>query len=97
MAIHRGRYEPCSRFWHFAASSGGLVYIRGGNTADFNSENSKQQLANTIEQFDPIRDVWRQLKTKGAPHPGLSAVACASFGGYLYTFGGLTESGFTVL
>ena len=82
------RYEPCSRFWHSAASAEGLVYIRGGNTADFNSENCRQQLAKTIEQFDPINDIWRQLTTKGAPHPGLSAVACASFGGYLYTFGG---------
>ena len=88
MATHRDRYEPCSRFWHFAVSSGGLVYIRGGSTADFNSGNSRQQLAKTIEQFDPTKEVWRQLKTKGVPHPGLSAVACVSFGGCLYTFGG---------
>ena len=56
---------------------------------DFNrSEKSKQQLATSIEEFDPAKDVWRQLMMKGAPHPGLSAVACASFGGYLYAFGG---------
>ena len=82
------RYEPCSRFWHSAASVEGLVYIRGGSTTDFNSENSRKQLAKYIEEFDPTKDVWRQLTTKGAPHPGLSAVACTSFGGYLYTFGG---------
>ena len=88
MARHQSRYEPYSRFWHSAASSSGLVYIRGGSTANFNSENSRQQLAETIELFDPIKDFWRQLTTRGTPHPGLSAVACASFGGYLYTFGG---------
>ena len=83
------RYEPCSRFWHSAVFAEGLVYIRGGSTADFNSErNFRQQLAKTIEQFDPIKDIWRQLTTKGDAHPGLSAVACASFGGYLYAFGG---------
>ena len=56
---------------------------------DFNrSENFKQQLATSIEEFDPTKNAWRQLTTKGAPHPGLSAVACVSFGGYLYAFGG---------
>ena len=80
------RYEPCSRFWHSAASVEGLVYIRGGNTSDFNS--SKQELASTLEQFDPVHDAWRKLTTKGTPHPGLSAVACASSGGCLYTYGG---------
>ena len=88
MAAHQNRYEPSSRFWHSAASIEGLVYIRGGSTSDFNSEACRQHLAKTIEQFDPIHDVWRQLTTTGAPHPGLSAVACASFSGYLYTFGG---------
>ena len=80
------RYEPRSRFWHFAASVEGLVYIRGGNTSDFSS--SKRELASTLEQFDPVHDAWRKLTTKGAPHPGLSAVACSSSGGYLYTYGG---------
>ena len=89
MDAHQSQYQPCSRFWHSAASSEGLVYIRGGSTVDFNrSEKSKQQLATSIEEFDPAKDVWRQLTMKGAPHPGLSAVACASFGGYLYAFGG---------
>ena len=66
-----------------------LYTWRKHSTVDFNrSEKSKQQLATSIEEFDPAKDVWRQLTTKGAPHPGLSAVACASFGGYLYAFGG---------
>ena len=82
------RYEPCPRFWHSAASVEGLVYIRGGSITDFNSENSRKQLATSIEEFDPISDIWRQLTTKGDAHPGLSAVACTSFGGHLYAFGG---------
>ena len=82
----QGRYEPRSRFWHFAAAVDGFIYIRGGNTSNFNS--FKLELARTLEQFDPLNDVWRKLTTRGALHPGLSAVACASFGGYLYTFGG---------
>ena len=82
------RYEPCSRFWHSAASVEGLIYIRGGSITDFNLENSRKQLAKSIDEFDPTKDVWRQLMTKGVPHPGLSAVVCISFGGCLYTFGG---------
>ena len=80
------RYEPHSRFWHFAASVEGLLYIRGGNVSHFN--NCKEELASTLEQFDPVHDGWRKLKTKGTAHPALSAVACASSGGYLYTYGG---------
>lgn len=42
-----------------------------------------------IELFDAKNRAWRQLKTKGDRHPGLSAVACASFENYLYAYGGL--------
>ena len=82
------RYEPSSRFWHSAASVEGFLYIWGGNTLDFKLQNCRRELAGKIEKFDPVNDVWRQLKTTGTPHPGLSAVACASFGEYVYAYGG---------
>ena len=84
----QNRYKPSSRFWHIATSLKEMVYIRGGNTPDFSTESCKQRLSGTLEQFDPVNDVWHQLITRGTPHPGLSAVACASFGGCLYAYGG---------
>ena len=84
-------YEPSARFLHFAFSIDRRVYVRGGRTDDFESgsEDGKLELANSIEQFDPFLEVWRQLKTTvGAPHPRLSGAACVSFGENVYMYGG---------
>ena len=80
--------EPHPRFWHSASSVQGKVYVRGGSTPQFDTDEGKRELAATIEEYDPINQVWHQLKTTGAFHPGLSAVACTAFGDYLYAYGG---------
>lgn len=83
------QYEPSARFWHFSHLNGSKVYIRGGCTTNFDSKSGRKEVAETIEQFDTDSGIWCKLKTKGTPHPGLTAVACARlFGKYLYTFGG---------
>ena len=80
--------EPHPRFWHSAVSVQGKIYVRGGSTPQFDTDEGKLELATTIEEYDPINQVWRQLKTTGAFHPGLSAVACTAVGDYLYAYGG---------
>ena len=84
--------EPCPRFWHSAVSVQGKVYVRGGSTPNFDTDEGKRELATTIEEYDPINQVWRQLKTSGTYHPGLSAVACATIGDHLYAYGGFDGS-----
>ena len=79
-------YEPSARFLHSAFSIDGRVYVWGGRTDDF--ESGKLKLANSIEQFDPFLEVWRQLNTVGTPHPGLDRAACVSFGENVYMYGG---------
>ena len=80
--------EPHPRFWHSAFSVQGKIYIRGGSTQHFDTDEGKKELATTIEEYDPVSQVWRQLKTTGPFHPGLSAVACTAFGDYLFAYGG---------
>ena len=79
-------YEPSARFLHSAFSIDGRVYVRGGRTDDF--ESGKLKLANSIEQFDPFLEVWRQLNTVGTPHPELVDAACVSLGENVYMYGG---------
>ena len=80
--------EPHPRFWHSAVSMQGKVYVRGGSSSNFDTDDGKRVLATTIEEYDPINHAWHQLITAGAFHPGLSAVACTSFGDHLYAYGG---------
>lgn len=80
--------QPQPRFWHSAFSVHGRIYVRGGSTAHFDTDEGKRELATTIEEYDPINHVWCQHKTVGAYHPGLSAVACTAFGDYMYAYGG---------
>ena len=80
--------QPHPRFWHSAVSAQGKLYIRGGSTPAFDTDEGKRELATKIEEYDPIIHVWRQLETTGKYHPGLSAVACTAFGNRLYAYGG---------
>lgn len=80
--------DPSSRFWHTAQLIQGKVYIRGGCTGEFGDEKSRNVLANTVEAFDVNDRKWGKVDTKGDPHPGLTAVASASSGKYIYSFGG---------
>ena len=85
--------EPAARFYHAAFSVEGRVYVRGGRTADFElgSEDEKIKLATCIEQFDPYLEVsWRQLNTRGTPHPGLVAPGCTSLEEHVYMYGGFS-------
>lgn len=46
------------------------------------------ELASTIELFNPWMETWRQLRTEGTPPPGLYHGASAHLGHYFYTYGG---------
>ena len=78
-------YEPTPRFWHHAFLHGGQIYVRGGRTPHFRSQRS--QLATTIEQFEPAKEVWQQIDTDGTPHPELTQVTCVCVGDLLYLYG----------
>lgn len=80
--------DPASRFWHTAQLFQDKMYIRGGCIGKFEDEEARRVLINTIETFDANDRKWRKVDTKGDPHPGLTAVACASSGKHMYTFGG---------
>ena len=54
--------EPHPRFWHSAVSVQGKIYVRGGSTPQFDTDECKKELTTTIEEYDPINQVWYQLK-----------------------------------
>ena len=79
---------PSPRFWHFSQLVEGNVYIGGGNIPTYKKKTGRAHLVTTIEKFDVKERIWQQLETKGDHHPGLTGVASASFGKYLFAFGG---------
>ena len=79
---------PTSRFWHFSQLVGSNVYVGGGNIPSYKSKRGRARLTRTIEQFNVEERTWQQLETTGDHHPGLTGVACASFGKYLFAYGG---------
>ena len=89
-----GWHEPHSRFWHSSQLVGESVVIRGGCIPGIDNKKGRREMVKKIEAFDVKIRKWRERKTnKGDCHPGLSAVACASYGKYLYAYGGLDGSG----
>ena len=85
--------EPSPRFWHSAQILGEKLYIRGGCTQRYDDEEERDELLKTIEEFDANDRKWRKVVTKGDHHPGLTDVACTSFGNYLYAYGGNNSKG----
>ena len=82
-------YEPSSRFWHSAELIGKKFYIRGGCISQYEQEQERRALSNTIEEFDVFNErKWQTVPTSGARHPGLTAVICTSIGKYLFVYGG---------
>jgi N-acetylneuraminic acid mutarotase len=83
-------YEPAARLYHVSFLVEGKLYLWGGETQDvaFGDQEKIVELARRIEQFDPYLEVWSQLNTAGAPHPGLRYAACASHGEHVYMYGG---------
>ena len=79
---------PSPRFWHFSQLFNSNVYIGGGNIPKYNKTRSRSHLATIIEKFDVRNKIWQQRETTGDHHPGLTGVACASFGKYLFAYGG---------
>lgn len=63
----------------------GHVYIRGGQTQNMDLERS--QLESTLECFNPTTELWKEIKTQGTPHPGLTQAACVCHDGLLYVYG----------
>ena len=80
-------YEPAARRRHISFLVEGKVYLWGGETQNLSSGH-RDELARRIEQFDPYLEIWSQLNTAGAPHPGLRCTACASHGEHVYMYGG---------
>lgn len=89
MAEFEGFYEPRSRFWHSSELVDGSVVVRGGCIPGIDSRKGRRDMVKKIQQFDVKTRSWLEHKTRGDRHPGLSAVACASYGKYLYAYGGL--------
>ena len=82
-------YEPRSRFWHSAQLVKGRVVVRGGCIPGIDDKKGRREMLKNIEVFEIKTRKWFSRKTKGDRHPGLSSVACASYGKYLYAYGGL--------
>ena len=83
-----GGSTPSPRFWHFSQLVEGKVYIGGGNIPNYKTKRGRTSLSKTIEQFDVQKRTWHRLETTGKHHPGLTGVACTSFGKYLFAYGG---------
>lgn len=81
-------YEPSPRFWHSAITVKDKIYVRGGWTQNFETESEKKKLSSTLEEFDPRKEIWSQLRLEGIPHPGLLEAACTSTGDNIFTYGG---------
>ena len=79
---------PSPRFWHYSQLVEGKVYIGGGNIPSYKTKRGRTSLSKTIEQFDLQKRTWHRLETTGKHHPGLTGVACTSFGKYLFAYGG---------
>lgn len=77
--------EPSPRFWHLTFSYNNHVYLRGGRTSDFESKES--EVASNISCFDSVSERWKEIKTEGTPHPGLTQAACVCVDGILYVYG----------
>ena len=84
---------PSPRFWHFSQLVEGNIYIGGGNVPSYKKKRGRAHLTTSIEKFDVKERIWQQLETKGDHHPGLTGVASASFGKYLFAFGGNNAGG----
>ena len=85
---HDDESTPSPRFWHFSQLVEGNVYVGGGTIPKYKTRKARVHLATIIEKFDVKKRTWQQLETTGQHHPGLTAVACASFGKYLFAYGG---------
>ena len=85
-------YKPSPRFSHFAALAGGRCFL-WGHVPDF-SANGREQIASTVEIFDPCLEVWEQKATSGVSPSGLYDGACASLSDQLYSFGGIDSGCF---
>ena len=85
MAASEGEDGPSPRFWQHSFEYEGMVYIRGGRTANFEEE--RRRLETIFECFDPIHKTWQQIETKGPPHPGLTQAACICVDGIFYIYG----------
>ena len=75
---------PEARFWHTSQCVGDRVYVWGGQTKIYG-----QGKIAVLEEFDCNERSWCTLTDiKGDSHPGVSQVACVSFGDFLYLYGG---------
>ena len=84
---------PSPRFWHFSQLVKSNVYVGGGNIPQYKKKKARARLLRTIEEFSIEERKWRQRETTGDHHPGLTGVACASFGKYLFAYGGNNSKG----
>ena len=76
--------EPSPRWGHFSTPVAGQLYVWGGRTKDF----KKDDVAATVNIYQPYTESWDEQRLKGRPPPWLYAGACASTGHHLYLYGG---------
>ena len=74
--------EPAPKSHPFCASIGTKIY----HCSTVGSSREKQL---KIDVFDPIRESWKQLDSRGDTHTAEHSGACASITNDLYTFGGI--------
>lgn len=62
------------------------MYVWGGG------ERAKENHSK-VDVFDPIRESWKQLESKGDIPAGINGGGCASIVNDMYTYGGVDERG----
>ena len=79
--------QPPARYGHTSVVYKGKVYMWGGRTVDWSS-NQQRTVASTVHIFDTTSELWLSRETTGPPHPGLYSHASLLIGDVVYFFGG---------
>ena len=79
------RYEPPPRYFHAAVSIGNKLHLWGGYAG---SIEGTKELADVVELFDILTEIWEKKTSIGIPPPGLRLAAHTVIGTSLYNFGG---------
>ena len=81
---------PSPRWGHFSAAVGDQLYVWGGKTENFHSE--ENTLSSVLHSFHQVLESWERCECSGLPPPALFRSACISAEGHLYQYGGYNES-----
>ncbi len=76
---------PTRRHHYATVALDGKIYVIGGCIGE---EGTRHERIATVEEYDPVRRVWRNRRPMLTPRMALAAVA---YGGRIYTFGGVND------